>query len=223
MHLQSHLDSGSQPSETDGAAIVSDSSPAEGDCGLIYFLTHPDVIVSPDVPVPQWSLSARGRERMTMLLAQPWVSGIGAVYCSAEQKAIDGAEILAGHLGIGYQSVEELGEIDRSATGYLPEKEHAEAARMLFLQPDTSVRGWETARDAQERIVKAVDAVIEGNEGRGDIAIVSHGGVGALYLCHLKELPIRWEERQPGRTGGGYYCFEARSRRLVHGWRPIDG
>jgi hypothetical protein len=91
-----------------------------GTVRLVYFITHPDVVIDPEVPVPQWHLSQRGRERMKKLLAQPWVEGIGAVYCSTEQKAIDGAEILAAHLSIGYEMVEELGEIDRSATGYLP-------------------------------------------------------------------------------------------------------
>ena len=68
---------------------------------LAYLITHPDVIVDPNVPVPQWPLSARGRERMQQMLYQPWVATITAVYSSAEQKAIDGAHILAeGDAGI---------------------------------------------------------------------------------------------------------------------------
>jgi len=38
---------------------------------LVYFVTHPDVEIDPAVPVPQWPLSARGRARMTTLLAKP--------------------------------------------------------------------------------------------------------------------------------------------------------
>ena len=53
----------------------------------VYLITHPDVIKSPDVAVPRWPLSPRGRERMTAMLARPWVAGLGAVYCSE-----DGAE-----------------------------------------------------------------------------------------------------------------------------------
>jgi broad specificity phosphatase PhoE len=190
---------------------------------LVYFITHPDVVIDPEVPVPQWPLSPRGIRRMRKLLAQPWIEGIGAVCCSTEQKAIDGAEILAGHLSIGHKMVEELGEIDRSATGYLPQEEHAAAREQLFAHPDESIRGWETAFDAQRRIVKAVEGVIAGDMGEGHLAIVSHGGVGTFHLCHLKGRPISWEERQPGGNGGNYYCFEAESKALVHGWRPIDG
>lgn len=191
----------------------------------VYFITHPDVVKSADVPVPRWPLSARGRERMTAMLARPWVSGTGAVYCSDEQKATDGAEILAAHLGLTYNVVPELGEVDRSSTGYLSEEEHAVAARLLFERPDESVRGWETARHAQERIIRAVDAVIESVEsgsGIGDIAIVAHGGVGTLYLCQLKGAPISMTEAQPGRDGGYYFRFNAATKALSHGWVRID-
>ena len=190
---------------------------------LVYFITHPDVVIDPEVPVPKWPLSHRGRGRMKKLLIQPWMDSISAVYCSTEQKAIDGAEILAGHLSIGYRMVEELGEIDRSATGYLPKQEHAATAEKFFAHPERSVRGWERACDAQQRIGEAIEGVIEGDKGKGNMAIVSHGGVGTLYLCHLKGCAISWEERQPGESGGNYYCFEAQSKALVHGWRPTDG
>ena len=190
---------------------------------LVYFITHPDVVIDPAVPVPQWPLSSRGRERMKKLLAQPWMDSISSVYCSTEQKAIDGAEILAAHLSIGYEMIKELGEIDRSATGYLPEEEHTDTAKAFFAYPETSVRGWEKAVDAQRRIVRSIEGVIEGDKGEGSIAIVSHGGVGTLYLCHLKGHPISWEERQPGGSGGNYYCFGAQSKALREGWQPIDG
>jgi broad specificity phosphatase PhoE len=190
---------------------------------LVYFITHPDVIIDPAVPVPQWPLSPRGRERMRKLLAQPWMDSIGSVYCSTEQKAIDGAVVLAEYLKIEYEMIEELGEIDRSATGYLPKEEHAAAAEAFFAHPEVSVRGWEKAVDAQRRIVGAVERATEGDRGKGNIAIVSHGGVGTLYLCHLKGYPISWRERQPGRSGGNYYCFGARSKALLYGWQPIDG
>jgi broad specificity phosphatase PhoE len=190
---------------------------------LVYLITHPEVVIDPSVPVPQWPLSARGRERMGKLLDQPWMGTIGSVYCSTEQKAIDGAEILAKHLALGYEMIEELGEIDRSATGYLPEAEHAAAAKALFMQPDKSIRGWERAVDAQRRMTGAVERAVAGANRGANIAIVSHGGVGTLYLCFLKGCPISWGERPPGSSGGSYYCFEWESKAIRHGWRLIEG
>jgi hypothetical protein len=86
----------------------------------VYFITHPEVVIAPSVPVPQWPLSAQGLVRMRLLLRQPWVPQITAVYCSTEQKAIDGAALLAAHLGLPVSHVVDLGENNRSATGYLP-------------------------------------------------------------------------------------------------------
>jgi broad specificity phosphatase PhoE len=215
---------------------------------LIYYISHPDVVKSPDVPVPRWPLSARGRERMAALLARPWVSGLTAVYCSDEQKALDGAAILAGHLGLTPIVRLELGEVDRSSTGYLPEEEHAAAARALFEHPHESAHGWETASHAQQRIIQAIDSIAgeQGgggagekgdletefgeqefalrnsvSTGTGDIAIIAHGAVGTFLLCHLKGVPISMSEAQPGRDGGYYYCFEAETKQLVHGWTRI--
>ena len=49
----------------------------------------------------------------------------------------------------------------------------------------------------------------------GDMAIISHGGVGALLLCHLKDVPIARTEDQPGDGGGCFYSFDAASRRVL--------
>src|SRR5262249_3840496 len=89
----------------------------------VYFITHPEVVIDPSVPVPQWPLSAQGLARMRLLLRQPWVAQITAVYCSTEQKAVDGATVLAAHLGLPVSPVADLSENDRSATGYLPAPE----------------------------------------------------------------------------------------------------
>jgi broad specificity phosphatase PhoE len=184
-----------------------------------YFITHPNVVISRDVPVPRWPLSELGKRRMRAGLRQPWVKDIGAIYCSTEQKAIDGAEILAQHLGLGFTQIEELGENDRSATGFLPPDEFERVADQFFARPHESVRGWERAIDAQSRVVRAV----EGIKAEGTIAIVSHGAVGTLLYCYLagEAIARRWD--QPPNGGGNYYAFTL-SPRAAHGWwRPLDG
>lgn len=189
---------------------------------LVYFITHPDVVIDPEIPVPRWPLSERGRERMKMLLDKPWINRLGSIYCSMEQKAIDGAVLLAKHLSLGYEMVQGLDEIDRSSTGYLPHAEHAATATKFFANPEQSIRGWETACHAQQRIIEAVEGLIETDSGSKHIAIVSHGAVGVLYLCRLKQCPISATEGPAGANGGSYYCFEATSKSLVHGWQLID-
>ncbi|WP_242531095.1 histidine phosphatase family protein [Roseococcus thiosulfatophilus] len=189
---------------------------------LIRFITHPEVIIDPAVPVPDWKLSAEGLRRTAAMLERPWVAGIRAVFTSAERKARDMAAPLAAHLDLSPVEDEALGENDRSATGYLPKAEFERVADAFFANPFTSIRGWERAVDAQRRIVAAVDRVIATAPAEGDVAIISHGGVGALLLCHLTGAPISRAKDQPGGGGGNVFAFDARTRALHHGWRPIE-
>ena len=115
----------------------------------VFFITHPDVLIDPAVPVPDWPLSPRGVARMHAMLGQPWIAGIVAVCSSTERKARDGAAILAAHLGLLPVARADLGENDRSATGYLPKPQFEATADAFFAHPETSVRGWERAIDAQ--------------------------------------------------------------------------
>ncbi len=189
---------------------------------LIRFITHPEVIIDPAVPVPDWKLSAEGLRRTAAMLERPWVAGIRAVFTSAERKARDMAAPLAAHLDLSPVEDEALGENDRSATGYLPKAEFERVADAFFANPFTSIRGWECAVDAQRRIIAAVDRVIATAPAEGDVAIISHGGVGALLLCHLTGAPISRAKDQPGGGGGNVFAFDARTRALHHGWRPIE-
>ena len=84
------------------------------------------------------------------------------------------------------------------------------------------MRGWEPAADAQRRIIDAVERAITTAPAAGDIAIVSHGGVGALLLCHLKAVPISRGEDQPGEGGGNVFSFDAADRRVLCGWRTLE-
>jgi broad specificity phosphatase PhoE len=187
---------------------------------LVYFITHPEVRVEPARPVPAWSLSERGLARMHAARSLPWACALTAVYASEEQKAIEGAEVLAHALQLRVQTRPALGEVDRSATGYLPHAEHEATADELFAWPAVSARGWETAHAAQARIVSAVTEIVAADGGDGDIAIVSHGAVGAFLLCHLSGLPIARRHDQPGSGGGNYFVF-TRGMSLVHGWQRL--
>ena len=187
-----------------------------------YLVTHPDVVIDRHVPVPRWPLSERGLARMRAGLRQPWVDGVKAIYCSTEQKAIDGARVLAEHLALPFTEVADLGENDRSATGFLPPAEFELVADAFFAQPLQSVRGWERAIDAQARMVRAVEAIAAAERDTARVAIVAHGAVGTLLYCHLAGLPIdrRWD--QPPNKGGNYFGFSLEPRGVASWWRAID-
>lgn len=188
----------------------------------IYFITHSDVEISADVPVTQWPLSATGRARFRVMLNQPWVNIISAIYCSTEQKAIDSVKILADHLGIRYTQVAELGENDRSSTGFLKPVEFEATADRFFASPTTSIRGWETAAAAQSRIVDAISYINNTDQSQDSIAIISHGAVGTLLYCFYtgKIIDRRWD--QPGQGGGNYLSLELETKAACSWWKSID-
>lgn len=189
---------------------------------VAYFITHPNVAISSNVPVTEWPLSDLGRKRMRRCLRQPWIAELTAVYASTERKAIDGAEILSHHLGIPLVTVPALGENDRSSTGFLPPDEFEAAANQFFAEPRASFKGWESAFDAQHRIVEAVDRLLSAEKSKGATAIVSHGAVGTLLYCALAGETIDRKWDQPPNGGGNYFRFSLSPRRVYSWWKAID-
>ena len=185
----------------------------------VLFITHPEVEVDPAVPVPDWELTARGRERMRLFAEGPDVREVRAVWSSREPKAQAAAAILAEQLGLRVGTLEALAENDRSATGYLPPELFEPALQAFFGEPLLSHRGWETAAAAQERIADALETVLARSPAEGDVAIVSHGGVGTLLLCRLKGTAIHRAEDQPGQ--GHWFAFDRDSRAVLQGWTPV--
>jgi broad specificity phosphatase PhoE len=192
--------------------------------GTVYFITHPDVVIDPHVPVPEWPLNERGRARLRAMIGQHWLKGICCIFASHERKARDAAQILADALGLdGYGVVPDLRENDRSATGYLPKQEFEATADAFFADPHERVRGWESTLAAQARIARAVEEILSQAPSEGDLAIVGHGGTGTLLLCHLARLPIDRRYDQPATNGGNWFAFECSTRQLLYdGWRSID-
>lgn len=188
----------------------------------LIFVTHPEVVIDPQQPVPEWPLSVVGCRRMEQFADRLSGTPIVAVYASTEQKAIDGATILAERFGLSISTDRDLGENDRSSTGYIAPPEFWEVVREFFAHPTKSVRGWERAIDAQARIVRAVTRVLEAAPAHGDVVVVSHGGVGCLLTAHLQGVAIG-EERRPTHPGGGCYLVLDRTPfALRSGWHVVE-
>ena len=185
----------------------------------VLFVTHPEVNVDPAVPVPDWELTPRGRDRMRQFAEGPDARDLAAIWSSRERKAADAAAILAEHVGVPVRALEQLAENDRSTTGYLPPELFEPAVQAFFGEPLLSHRGWETAAAAQQRICDALETVLARSPADGDVAIVAHGGVGTLLLCKLKGTAIHRAEDQPGQ--GHWFAFDRDTRAVEHGWVPL--
>lgn len=185
------------------------------------YLTHPQVRIDPEVPVPRWGLSDLGRERTRMTAAQPWVRLLGRIIASTETKALETAAILAEAAGIPVETDEEMGENDRSSTGFLPPDEFEKAAHRFFAHPEESFRGWERAIDAQARISRVVFYILERHDPTVPIAFVGHGGVGTLLKCRMTGTAIaRSADQLPG--GGNLFAFRLVDRAVTCDWTAME-
>lgn len=185
------------------------------------YITHPQVRIDPDVPVPQWGLSEIGRARAELAAQSTWATRLGRIISSDEVKAIETAEILARAANITIEIAIGTHENDRSATGFLPPPGFEKAADWFFAHPNESFRGWERAVDAQTRIVSTVTRILVDHDPDVPIAFVGHGGVGTLLKCHLAGKPIARDRDQPA-GGGNLFCFGLAKRTISCDWTPIE-
>ncbi|MEO0381489.1 MAG: histidine phosphatase family protein, partial [Pseudomonadota bacterium] len=127
---------------------------------VLRYLSHPQVVMDPDVLVPEWGLSDVGAARVSALchaIGQGALANTTSVFTSPERKAYETARPLAKALGCTCTTLDDTYENDRSATGYLPGPAFEALANAFFADPETSTQGWERAVDAQARITAAID------------------------------------------------------------------
>lgn len=187
----------------------------------IRYLSHPQVLIDPAKPIPEWSLNDVGAKRVLALAGSGALAGTEHVISSAETKAVETASPLAEALQCRLEIREAMHENDRTATGFLPPAEFEAVADQFFASPDVSVRGWETAKSAQDRIVKEVKECLLSCP-TGDVLFVGHGGVGTLLLCYLSGLPIGREHDQGPGGGGCYFEFSQHRSAPNLRWRPLE-
>jgi broad specificity phosphatase PhoE len=188
---------------------------------LAVYVTHPQVLMDPEVPVPDWALSPLGRARAEALAARPWVRRLARVVTSTERKAREAGAILARGAGVAPEAWPDLHENDRGATGFLVPDEFEATADAFFAHPGRSVRGWETAEAAQARVLRAVWAALAGHPPDRPVALVGHGAAGTLLWLALSGRPIsRAADQPPG--GGHLFAFPLAGGPPLSGWVRME-
>jgi broad specificity phosphatase PhoE len=189
------------------------------------YVTHPQVLMDPAVPVPRWGLSPTGRERALAFAAHPLLRGVSRIISSDERKALELAGILAAANGAVVSVDPQCGENDRTATGFVPPDRFERLADAFFAYPEDSVEGWETARAAQARIVAAIERALAAHELTDSIVFAGHGAVGTLLKCHLDGRVIARSEDQRGigdPGGGNVLVIRLADRKLFGDWTPME-
>ena len=189
------------------------------------YVTHPQVQMDANVPVPLWGLSVDGRLRAEAFARRKVVPVGSMIFSSRETKAMQLADILAEQSGGLVLSDHLMGENDRSATGFLPPNLFEETADRFFAEPEVSVDGWERAIDAQRRIVDTVATAMAGMPPGTPAVFCGHGAVGTLLKCHVGRRPIARSEdqsRHAHRGGGNCFSFDLDAMILGCEWTAME-
>jgi broad specificity phosphatase PhoE len=189
------------------------------------YVSHPQVGIDPEVPVPLWPLSADGRARARAFAVSGVIPPAAMIFSSRERKAMELAEILAEYAGTLVMADHLMGENDRSSTGFLPPALFEVTADRFFSHPEESIDGWERAVDAQARIVDTVTTAIACLSPQTPAVFCGHGGVGTLLKCHIARRPISRAEdqsRHGHRGGGNCFTFDLDPPRLGCDWTPME-
>lgn len=189
------------------------------------YVTHPQVQIDANVPVPLWGLSQQGRERAEAFARRRVVPAGAMIFSSRETKAVELADLIAAQIGALVLTDHLMGENDRSATGFLPPAFFEQTADRFFAEPDRSIDGWERAIDAQERIVSTVRTALSSVPEGTTAIFCGHGGVGTLLKCHIGKRPIARSEDQIGHGapgGGNCFVFDPRTMELLSDWTAME-
>ncbi len=148
----------------------------------LILIKHAAPLVDPAKSSDLWKLSEAGREQATRLAEVLRASDIKAMVSSEEPKAKETAEIIGAALGITVETARELREHDRRNVPHMRSRDFISMVELFFRKPDERVLGSESAKQALERFEKAVEEVLASHD-EGNVAIVAHGTVIALYLA----------------------------------------
>lgn len=130
-------------------------------------------------------LGDEGRMQADRLAAHLRSEDVDALVSSPLRRAMETAEPIARALGIDVQVVDDLAEVDRYSSSYIPMEELRRDENLwatIAADNEDGVR--ETKEAFRARVIAAVEKIIETNVG-GRVVVVSHGGVINAYLGHV--------------------------------------
>lgn len=139
----------------------------------------------PGKPASSWLLSEEGKQACRPLAEKLQEFAPEVIVTSTEPKANETGLRVASVLSLPFESAPDLHETLRESVPFSDSVEAFHARlQEFFNHPDEMVFGEETAHQATERFVAAVEAV-QARHPDKTVAIVCHGTVMSLYVHRL--------------------------------------
>lgn len=153
----------------------------------LVLIKHARPSVDPTSPSSQWTLSTEGIASCGPLAEALKPLALDVLISSTEPKAIQTAQHVAGHLSLQSHALPGLEEHHRDTVPHLATRDFLASMAQVFKQPRRRILGEETAHQASERFLKGIADAIDRHPA-GNIAVVTHGTVIALYLAYYNDI-----------------------------------
>ena len=157
----------------------------------MYFITHPEIIPDPSLPLSLWDYSDSGAERWEKILKKLWIKNIEKIYSSPQQRARKAAQQMADELHYELHVRDDLDAVGGSNPEKLSPEARAAGMQLFYKFPQQNMNGWEKATDAQKRIIHAIEEILKESPGLEHVAVVCHEDLGNLLICDFKQIPIQ--------------------------------
>lgn len=157
--------------------------------GLVYLIRHAESHPDPDLRPEEWRLTSEGHADAGRLAERREWKDLEVLGSSTEPKALETAQPLAERWDKKLVSDQRFGEVLRP---WAESQREFEEAVGDYLN-GRAMPGWESMIDASHRFSAALDELREGHSG--DVAVVSHGTIMAVYLTRelgLRVRPAEW-------------------------------
>ena len=181
-----------------------------------------------DVP-----LSPAGKQELRVLsraIVERFLSDgrpLAAIYSSNLQRSIESARILADMTGVEPRIVPDLrescfGAWEGLTVEQITEQYPGEFAAWRKSYNRKGPPGGESMATLRRRVLRALDRILTGHNDSERLAIVAHGGVNRVMLCHFLGLPLN-RIFSLGQQHGSMNVIEINKGRAVLrslNWRP---
>ena len=177
----------------------------------VYLVRHSESAVDPSRPPEQWDLTVRGQELAARLAASQEWKRMSAVACSEEPKAKMTATLIAEHWHKPLVPDQRFREVTRPFSDTTREFEEMVAEYLK----GRALPAWEQISEAANRFQSGLADLRK--KHRGDVAVVSHGTIMAVYLS--RSLGIRFSGREWSKIAMPDVCvIDVEAGRILRNW-----
>jgi len=155
----------------------------------ILFVRHSKTKVNPQIPIPQWGLSAEGIQLAQKLSAHNVIKALDVIYTSLQTKALETALVLAKPNAISIKTHDGLTEVTSFTQSYEEDVgKYKKNVKEYYGGTLDRINSGETKQEALDRFTRTLQTIVATERDKNSIGIVSHGNILTLFSALFKDI-----------------------------------